>query len=140
MLVINKIIKNIIFKIKNNVDITSKVQYGYSINEIGMFIYILIINHLSDSLTIPLIIASYRAIVNGIDRIWWLFHMFNNSSKTASEWGSLKKLLHEFIPENEFNKNELFEYTILGKYNEYQIMGESGKGKFMDETRINSII
>lgn len=131
-LVINKIIKNFIYKIKHNVDITSKVQYGYSINEIigCLFIYA-IISHLSNSLTIPLIIASYRAIVTGIDRIWWLFHMFNNSSKNASEWGSLKKLLHEFIPENEaVEKNQLFEYTILGKkYDEYQIIGESGKGK-----------
>ena len=130
--IIKTIVDNGIKKKIEHKNITLNVQKGYTINELSGYIIILALMHIiSNSVSIPILIAIYTAISNSLSRIWWLFHMFNDASREASEWGPLKDFLIKHIPKNKENvKENLEQYTILEKDNlEYKIMGESGKGK-----------
>lgn len=114
-------------------NITLKVQTGYTINELSGYIviFLLIKYIISSKVSIPILVASYTAINNSLNKIWWLFHMFNSASQQAAEWGPIKKYIIEHIPKKEnYTKSILYNYSILNNdVLEYKIMGESGKGK-----------
>jgi ABC-type lipoprotein export system ATPase subunit len=125
--------------IKLHYNIYSQVNFYYKNLQIfgNISIYLILIFIIKNE-NVSIISAFSIALLNTIDKMWWLFYMVNNVSRSTSEWCVLEKYLNSVIPIKTIKKEKLNKYDI-SKFNgeefkdlkskEYQIIGSSGSGK-----------
>jgi len=76
-------------------------------------------------------IAAFVAIRTACEFTWWLFHVVSNLFKTASTWGTMEKILHEYKPLHIQTNDLVLDQVIPGLKpgQEIRIKGPSGEGK-----------
>ena len=78
-------------------------------------------------------VAVFFAISKTCDYSWWLFHSVTALMRTAAGWGSLEKILDEYVPMDKTPDDQMSMEFVLPKFDmnisEIRLKGDSGDGK-----------